>query len=44
MRQYAVIGLGKFGRSVALTLIENGEQVIGIDSNEMGYNHLSIRS
>ncbi|MDD5613544.1 MAG: TrkA family potassium uptake protein [Candidatus Omnitrophica bacterium] len=34
MRQYAVIGLGKFGRSVALTLLEDGEQVIGIDSNE----------
>jgi len=31
MRQYAVIGLGKFGQSVALTLAERGEQVIGID-------------
>jgi trk system potassium uptake protein TrkA len=33
MRQYAVIGLGKFGQSVALTLAESGEQVIGIDSD-----------
>ncbi|MDP8233506.1 MAG: TrkA family potassium uptake protein [Candidatus Saelkia tenebricola] len=34
MRQYAVIGLGKFGQSVAFTLAENEEQVIGIDSAE----------
>ncbi len=34
MKQYAVIGLGKFGQSVALSLIEGGEQVIGIDSRE----------
>ncbi len=34
MRQYAVIGLGKFGQSVALTLAKNEEQVIGIDFKE----------
>jgi len=34
MRQYAVIGLGKFGQSVALTLLEEGEEVIGVDSSE----------
>lgn len=34
MRQYAVIGLGKFGQSVALSLIENGGEVIAIDSDE----------
>lgn len=34
MRQYAVIGLGQFGRSVALTLAQSGQQVIGIDIDE----------
>ncbi|MCD6080074.1 MAG: TrkA family potassium uptake protein [Candidatus Omnitrophica bacterium] len=33
MRQYAVIGLGKFGQSVAVTLAQSGEQVIGVDSD-----------
>lgn len=34
MKQFAVIGLGRFGSSVATTLTENGQQVIAIDSNE----------
>lgn len=34
MRQFAVIGLGNFGRSVALTLVEKGGQVMAIDKNE----------
>ncbi|CAH0346076.1 TrkA family potassium uptake protein [Bacillus sp. CECT 9360] len=33
-RQYAVIGLGRFGISVARRLHEAGQQVLGIDINE----------
>ncbi|MCK4859294.1 MAG: TrkA family potassium uptake protein [Candidatus Omnitrophica bacterium] len=33
MRQFAVIGLGRFGSSVAKTLSEKGHQVLGIDIN-----------
>jgi len=33
-RQFAVIGLGRFGTSVALTLAEMGFEVMGIDRNE----------
>jgi len=31
--QYAVIGLGTFGKKVALTLTENGASVVGIDKD-----------
>jgi len=34
MRQFAVIGLGRFGSSVARTLNEKGYQVMAIDLNE----------
>ena len=34
MKQYAVIGLGRFGSSVAQTLASKGQQVIAIDRNE----------
>ena len=34
MRQFAVIGLGRFGKSVATTLAEKGYQVLAIDSRE----------
>ena len=34
MRKCAVIGLGKFGISVATTLYENGVEVIAIDKDE----------
>lgn len=34
MRQFAVIGLGRFGWSVAKTLSEKGHQVLAIDKNE----------
>jgi trk system potassium uptake protein len=34
MRKFAVIGLGKFGFSVATTLFENGAEIIAIDKNE----------
>ncbi|MFH1790573.1 MAG: TrkA family potassium uptake protein [Candidatus Omnitrophota bacterium] len=34
MRQFAVIGLGRFGASVALTLSEKKHQVLAIDADE----------
>lgn len=34
MAKFAVIGLGRFGFTVAKTLFENGAEVIGIDTNE----------
>lgn len=34
MRQFAVIGLGRFGFSVAKTLSDKGHQVLGIDIDE----------
>ena len=34
MRQFAVIGLGRFGRKVAETLAKKGAHVIAIDSNQ----------
>lgn len=33
-RQFAVIGLGRFGRAVCITLNDLGYEVLGIDSNE----------
>ena len=32
-RQYIVVGLGRFGRAIAETLCEAGEEVMGVDSN-----------
>ena len=34
MKQYAVIGLGRFGSSVAITLAQKGQQILAIDKNE----------
>ncbi|WP_127761758.1 potassium channel family protein [Peribacillus asahii] len=34
IKQYAVIGLGRFGTSVARRLYEAGQEVLGIDANE----------
>ena len=34
MKQYLVIGLGRFGASVAKTLYSSGEIVLGVDTNE----------
>ena len=34
MKQFAVIGLGRFGASVAETLAKKGQQVIAIDKDE----------
>jgi trk system potassium uptake protein TrkA len=41
MRQFAVIGLGRFGSSVARTLSENGKEVIGVDSSEQIVQEMS---
>lgn len=34
MKQYAVIGLGRFGSAVAKTLMDKGAEVIGVDRNK----------
>lgn len=34
MKQFVIVGLGRFGTSVAKTLIEKGHQVIGVDMVE----------
>lgn len=34
MSQFAVIGLGRFGKTVALTLAADGNEVLAIDNNE----------
>jgi trk system potassium uptake protein TrkA len=34
MKQFLIVGLGRFGSSVARTLTEKGHEVLGIDSNE----------
>ena len=41
MRQFAVIGLGRFGSSIAKTLSEKGKEVIGIDSREQIVQEMS---
>ena len=33
-RQYAVIGMGRFGTSVAMTLVNSGQEVLVVDSDE----------
>lgn len=40
MKQYAVIGLGRFGTSVASTLHELGHEVVVVDENEDNINEL----
>ena len=40
-RRFAVIGLGRFGSSVASTLVELGQDVLGIDSDEERVHELS---
>ena len=34
MKQYLVIGLGRFGRSVAKTLYESNQEVMAVDVSE----------
>lgn len=40
-RQFAVIGLGRFGSSVALTLARSGHEVLAVDSDEEKVQKLS---
>lgn len=41
MRQFAVIGLGRFGSSVAKTLIEKGHQVLAVDIDKEKVQNIS---
>ena len=41
MRQFAVIGLGRFGSSVARTLSEKGKEVLGVDRREQVVQEMS---
>ena len=36
-KQYAVLGLGRFGYAVAVTLAQAGNQVLAVDSSEERY-------
>jgi trk system potassium uptake protein TrkA len=38
-KEYAVIGLGRFGSSVALTLVERGYRVLGVDTSREVVQH-----
>ena len=40
MTQFAVIGLGRFGRTVALTLAADGNEVLAIDCNERNIHEI----
>ena len=42
-RQFAVIGLGRFGSAMATTLVELGQDVLGIDSDEANVQALADR-
>jgi len=41
MRQFAVIGLGRFGSSIARTLSEKGKEVLGVDRREQVVQEMS---
>ncbi|MFZ5591828.1 MAG: potassium channel family protein [Bacillota bacterium] len=41
MKQFAVIGLGRFGSSLARTLIRMGYEVLAIDTNEANINNMA---
>jgi trk system potassium uptake protein TrkA len=40
MKQFIVLGLGKFGSAVATTLVELGHEVLGVDNDEEIVNDL----
>jgi len=40
MKQFAVIGLGRFGSSVAITLAKMGYDVLAVDTNEEKVNNI----
>ena len=42
-RNFAVIGLGRFGEAIATTLTELGQEVIGIDTDDARVNELADR-
>lgn len=42
-RHFAVIGLGRFGEAIATTLIELGQDVLGIDTDDAKVNELTDR-
>lgn len=41
MKSFIVLGLGRFGKSVAKTLYDLGYEVLGVDSNEKTVNEFS---
>ncbi|MDI6772515.1 MAG: TrkA family potassium uptake protein [bacterium] len=41
MSEFAVIGMGRFGRSVATTLHQLGHRVLAIDENEEALRHIA---
>ncbi|MDY4560329.1 MAG: TrkA family potassium uptake protein [Peptostreptococcus porci] len=41
MKQYIVIGAGRFGKSLAMTLYESGQDVLVVDNNEEVVQNLS---
>lgn len=40
-RQFAVIGLGQFGQTIALELMRQGHEVLGLDSDQKVVNQLA---
>ncbi|WP_406664221.1 potassium channel family protein [Gallaecimonas sp. GXIMD1310] len=40
-RQFVVIGLGQFGRTIALEMMRQGHQVLGLDSDQQLVNQLA---
>lgn len=40
-QSYAVFGLGKYGRAVAIELVENGKEVVAVDINEEVVNSVT---
>jgi trk system potassium uptake protein TrkA len=42
-RSFAVIGLGRFGAAIATTLVELGQEVLGIDADEAKVNDVADR-
>ncbi|WP_141529278.1 NAD-binding protein, partial [Bacillus sp. AFS001701] len=43
-KQYAVIGLGRFGSGIVNTLLDHGNEVLVIDNNEERINEIADRA
>lgn len=43
-KQYAVLGLGRFGYAVAVTLAQAGNQVLAVDSSRSWYRRFRTMS